>query len=335
LVSWPELHRLGLKTEEGVALYEVTATGVEHVETLTRADLGLDDGEAVIELAGYGEGLVVLVDAADGERLVHWDANGSSEMLSLPGGPWSWLIASFVSKRVAVGYLESVLVATETDGEWTLGEPISVEAGRYVKPLALRDGEVVIGVNESNFPEELPAGNGGAGGAGGESGSPDPSARIERWSLEGERLERHETVGSPAIALPLGDGSESYLIGETNNFWGSLAAALERYDVGSSLVKLVSVPVRSSTDGEDGAFDLAVIGDRLFVANCESGLRTTEVPVPGASELPQLTQVEGPWEMGDDRCSARRLEAVDDVLAVGSYREVFFARICSPRPRAK
>jgi hypothetical protein len=323
LVSWPELHRVGVDGSEGVEIYEVTGDGVELIETVGPQDLELGDDESIQRFAAYGKGLVVLVRGTDGQRLVRWDPeDGASNLLTWMGAePARYLIASSASERVAVGSSHSAWVATETDGEWSWAMPILIPE-RYLTPLALLKDGVLLGIDEG-----YDAGSGGA------SSDSELPARVERWDLASTRTESYPSAGNPRMALELGNEQQSYLVAETNSFWGSYRAALERYDASGALVPLRQVPVISAADGEDGASDLAIVGEQLFVANCESGLLTTAAPDAESDQaLPPLTPLEGPWTPdGPGDCSPHQVEAVDDVLVVGARTEVFFARLC-PAP---
>jgi hypothetical protein len=152
-------------------------------------------------------------------------------------------------------------------------------------------------------------------------------ARLEVCDLEGNVLKTHPLAGNPAVALATPDG---WLIGETNSFWGSYQAALELLGESRELRRMSDVPVNSSGDGEDGAFDLAFLGDRLLVAGCESGVLAAPWPAaPWSAPELKLTPVRGPWSAyGTGVCSPRDIETAADVAAVGIEGKLLFLRAC-------
>jgi hypothetical protein len=148
------------------------------------------------------------------------------------------------------------------------------------------------------------------------------AARVELWSLDtGRPVESHEAVGNPTTAVQTTDG---WLIGETNSFWGSYQAAVELLGEAGDLQTLTRVPVISSVDNTDGAYDLALLGERLLVASCESGLLAGDWSTSSVS----LTEVAGPWHGPRAFCSPTGIEVVADVAALMTRESVFFVRAC-------
>jgi hypothetical protein len=189
---------------------------------------------------------------------------------------------------------------------------------RWLTPLAFDGDELLVGIQEVQRGLQGEGGGGGEGGEGGAGGS--SAALLERWSLTGTRLASYETLGDPSVAIRARDG---WLIGETNSFWGSYRAAVEWLSPEGSLEQLAEVPVQSSGDGTDGAYDLALRDQDLLVANCESGLLRGQ----WGDAAVELSEVPGPWSSDFATCSPSQVEIVDDVLiTAGSALE--FSRFC-------
>ncbi|HEY8946069.1 MAG TPA: hypothetical protein VIM73_17495 [Polyangiaceae bacterium] len=344
VIVWPDQHRVGIlgAAGEGVDVYELEGGGVTPVETLGPEDLDLPEAGDILDIAAYGDGFWALVDAEPGGnvelQVVLWQrSTGVETILPMPEpGDAHTLVAR--DDRVAVSLGGSVFVARRDADTWAWDDPIH-EPGRTLAPLALQGNVVFVGVRELTRLDDDPdlyawggAGGAHAGGQGG-SGGAEPSSRSARVDVyvNGQPLERHEALGNPARAIELEVGEGNYLITETNSFWGSLRAALEVYGESGSLRRLTEVPVRSAGDGEDGAFDAALFGERLFVANCESGLLTGLWPEAGEGEPGDgvtLVPFEGPWSDSDRWCSPIEVEVLDGVLVVGGDNLVF-ARLCN------
>lgn len=331
LVGWPALHRVAVNTSEGVQVYAVEADGVTLLETITPADLGVS-GE-ISEIVAYGEEFVALVREEDHDEIVSWHGEQGPERLPAFQVPEqsraSHLVADASSGTIALSLGAALIVASHSgdDDTWLWSDLIVDE--RPLTPLMVVDNMILVGVEEAL-----------SNGSGEKEWIP---ARVEWRSKNGAVLESFETQGNPSTALYVGedvggafDEGLSFLIGETNSFWGSYQAALELYGEAGTLSSLAKVPVQSGGDGTDGAFDLAIVGDRLFVANCESGLLTGAWPDdPWAPSTPQigLRPLLGPWQpdliLGV--CSPTAIEAIDDVIVVGG-ENVVFARLCGSVP---
>jgi hypothetical protein len=346
VIVWPDQDRVGIlgATGEGVDVYELDGDGVTAVEALGPEDLDLPETGNILDVAASGNGFWALVDAEPGGdvelQMVLWQrSTGIETILPMPEpGNAHTLVAS--DDRVAVSLGGSVFVARREADTWAWDDPIH-EPGRTLAPLAVQENVVFVGVRKLTRLDDDPdlyawGGAGGAGGshAGGQGGSggAEPSSRSARVDVyvNGQLLERHETLGNPARAIPLdvGEGG-GYLITETNSFWGSYDAALELYGESGTLQRLTEVPVQSAGDGEDGAFDAALFGERLFVANCESGLLTglwPEAANGNPGDGVTLVPFEGPWS--DRWCSPIEVEVLDGVLVVGGDNLVF-ARLCT------
>jgi hypothetical protein len=334
LLSWPAAHRIGVLSLESVAIYELASNGdVELVDEVDASDLGLVEPGWIISAAEYGDGLVATVrpeTATDNaSTLVRWMPDQEPErLLDLPAQFMRIEAATYgVGVAFAVGNGSIYLAQPDAD-QWSLSEA-SLRPGRRVRPLAFLDGSLLIGVNEIPRGEGGEGGAGGAGGGGaGEAGAGGGfgetygrGARIELWSLTGSLLETHPTLGDPSVAIPTADG---WLIGETNSFWGSYQAGIELLSESGELRTLSKVPVLSSGDGTDGAYDLALLGRRLLVANCESGLLSGD----WSTTSTELERIEGPWDPDVFDCAPIALAVVDDVVAIAGDERVVFARTC-------
>jgi hypothetical protein len=343
LVSWPEQRRFGVLGEQAVTIYEVEASGdVALVETVEASALGAGPDAAIASIAAYGTGFVALVQpnaAVLEPQLVRWTADGEVEaLIAAPLGTNAIGAAAEGIGIAVASYAATVpalFVATVEDDVWSWSAAMEDEQGRRLKPLGFGDGVMVVGVMErwqEPFGEPGAGGAGGAGGAdgGGAGGAGEPDdvpassqpARIELWSLvTNTRVEAHETVGNPTTAVLTTDG---WLIGETNSFWGSYQAAIELLGEAGDLRTLTRVPVISSIDNNDGAYDLAQLGDRVLVAGCESGLMAGDWSTSSVN----LAEVTGPWHGPQAFCSPTAIEVVADVAALMARDSVFFVRAC-------
>jgi len=345
IISWPAVHRVAVRTfGQGILIYELGDDGeVTLVETLGPDELGLGADGAIYSLTRYGEGFLVQ-GSTNAEprvhRIVNWQPDAELETVPYPdpGPPAARLSITAADPEIGIAAAssEGVRVATFASDTWTWSEPFAT-GSRRSSPLALASDRVLVGVEEVDRLAVDDPGNeggaaaggaaaGGAGGGGGEGGGADvptnsPHARVEWWNLQGERLETHEAVGNPQVAVKVAEG---WLIGETNSFWGSYQAGIELLPNTGALHKLTDVRVTSAGDGTDGAFDLALLGQRLFVANCESGLRVGDWSTSSLT----LSSLPGPWqdgELGD--CSPIQVETLDDFAVIGG-QNVVFARAC-------
>lgn len=89
------------------------------------------------------------------------------------------------------------------------------------------------------------------------------------------------------------------------------------------LRNLSKVPVLSSGDGEDGAFGAAVKGSTVFVANCESGLRSG----PWQGDNATLSPLWNPPDASFSRCDPKAVHVFDDLLVIVGG-QLTFARVC-------
>lgn len=349
IISWPGEHRIGVHVfGQGISIFELGDDGnVTLIETLDPEELGLTAEGSISSLTRYGKGF--LVEGATGAepadmRIVIWQPDAELETVPYPEPPGSWLDITAADPEIGIAGAsrEGVRLATFASDTWTWSAPF--EAGsRRSRPLALESDRVLLGIEEADRFSVDPGGNaggaaaGGAGGAaaggaggvgsvGGEGGAAEvptdsPNARVEWWNLQGQRLETHEAFGNPQVAVKV---SEGWLIGETNSFWGSYQAAIELLPNTGALQKLTKVRVTSAGDGTDGAYDLALLGQRLLVANCESGLRVGDWSTKSLT----LSDMPGPWhdsQIGE--CSPRQIETVGDFAVIGGENLVF-ARAC-------
>jgi hypothetical protein len=329
IISWPEQHRFGVLGSDGLGIYEVESGGrVKLLEQLKPEDFG-PGYELMSSVAAYGSGVVAVVGSTleQSSTLVLRTKDGAVE--ELLSEPESYMrlgaAAEGVGIAVSAGTGErAVYLARQQTGQWSWSDPIA-EQSRYLSALGIADGALLVGVDEE-LRLKSGDGAGGAGGEGGAGGSDagSPNARIELWDLAGKRLQSAELFGNPSVAISTEGG---WLIGETNSFWGSYNAAIELVDESGEVDRLTEVDVISAGDGEDGARDLAVLGDRLLVAHCESGLKTAKWPWAAPGEL---VKVPGPWHQEDDTgvCAVKQIEVVDDVVALGGDGKLFFVRAC-------
>jgi hypothetical protein len=335
IVSWPAEHRVAVNANgEGVWLYELNDDGeVTLLEKVSLEALGLTDGGSIYSLTRYGQGFLVHGVKGPMPRvplIVNWQPDAELETIPLPEPLPSWfeLTTADPETGIAAATAEGVRLATFEADVWSWSEPFGGDWRRST-PLAFENDRVLVGVQEQDRGGLGGAGNeggGGAGGAGGEGGSSDvptssPQARIEWWSLSGQRLQTHVATGNPQVAVKVDEG---WLIGETNSFWGSYRAGIELLPSEGALRKLTDVPVISAGDGTDGAYDLALVGPRLFVANCESGLLVGDWSPTRVT----LRSLPGPWyDQEVSNCSPTQLEMMGDVLVLGGDKLVF-ARTC-------
>lgn len=327
VVSWPEQQRVAVNLSDQIAIFDLepeSREGVVHlVQLLAVPELAVGgrpdsfryifpDGEGLIVVSRQGqvlswqpEGAFSSYAGADTEGIYNFSG-------ALADATHGLVIASPGS--VHRPRLDPI------DGEWSWQKVVSVP-GRRLQPLAFDGDTVLVGVGKIAWgePGYGDAGGAGAGGAGGAPFGPE-QARLERWSLAGKRLASYGTVGDPSVAVPARSG---WLIGETNSFFGSYRAAVHWLNPNGKLEFVASVPVQSSGDGTDGAYDIAVHGDDLLVANCESGLLRGRWD--GA--VVQLKPVPGPWSPDFAECSPKQVEVVGDVMVVAGPG-LDFVRFC-------
>jgi hypothetical protein len=327
MVAFVEEQRVAVNLVDSIGIFDVASssvTGSVHlVEQLTPQDAGLGDAAAFVDLFRDGAGLLIYArrgEAAENDVFLSWQPDqGFEELTRSPEG------AGFQSGQLAdaehgivVGLGRSLYRAQRVGDDWSW-EGLGVVQERSIRPLAFDGDDLLVGIREESRFEE---GAGGAGGSGGEGGQASSgAARVERWNLAGEVLQSYEVLGDPSAAVPARGG---WLIAQTNSFWGSYRAAVDWLNPEGELVRLSEVPVQSSGDGTDGAYDVATHGDQLLVANCESGLRRGAW---ATDEAVELTDVPGPWSPGDSTCHPSELEVVGDVLVIGGER-LDFVRLC-------
>ena len=336
VVSWPAQRRFAVTSWKTVAIYEVASNGsVAQIEELDATDFGATEPAYLDNIVAYGTGFVAAVYAErstnDVSTLVHWTPEGGAQELLQAAGPSMTIGAASEGVGIAVAVQsgrDRVVYLAQPEGDgWAWSEPMGQD-GRQLAPLAFGDGYLLVGVDEvPRFIDLGAGGEGGGAGVGGASeggagsGTDARKASVQLWSLAGALLETHAATGSPAVAIAVDEG---WLIGETNNFWGSYQAGIELLTEFGELRTLSRVPVISSTDGEDGAFDLALLGERLLVANCESGLLASA----WSTEELTLEKVPGPWHEKDYGCAPRTLEVVGDLAAIVGDDRVVFVRAC-------
>jgi hypothetical protein len=260
-------------------------------------------------------------DDRDGEStLVRW--NGSDDVEELLSSPGGFMEVGAVDENygIAVSARHGVYIARLEGSEWSWSAPIS-RPGRDLWPLAFGDDVLLVGMAEVISLDDVSPEREGFGGL------KLFDAGVEVYDLQGEALESHPLVGNPSVALATPAG---WLIGETNSYFGSYHAALELLGESGELRRVSDVPVTSARDAGDGAYDLALFGDRLLVAGCESGMLGAQWPAaPWSAPELELTPVRGPW--GPDRtgvCSALAVETAADVAAVGIDGKLLFLRAC-------
>lgn len=323
IAAWPEQGRFAVNHGARLAVYETKTDG--SVQRVEEVEVSVFDPAAtqITSIATFGSGLVAAVtnDDRDGEStLVRWHGSDDvEELLSSPGG-YMEVRAVDENYGIAVHAGEAAYIARREDAQWVWSAPIS-RPGRHMWPLAFGDDVLLVGVAEVMSSDDVSPDREGFGAL------KLLDAGVEVYDLQGKALESHPLVGNPSVALATRDG---WLIGETNSYWGSYHAALELLGESGELRRMSDVPVISAGDREDGAFNLALLGDRLLVANCESGLLAARWPAaPWSAPELELTPVKGPWSAeGTGLCGALAVETAADVAAVGTPGKLLFVRAC-------
>lgn len=320
IVSWSAERRVAVGLVNEIAIFDLEpASGdgsVRLVERLSASDAGLSEDDGFRQLFVDEQGLLLLTFHG---RVLSWQPEaGFSELTHMPDElPYLTGGLADATHGVVIAYRDALYHAQVVDGEWSW-QLLGSVPNRWLRPLAFDGDELLVGIEEVPRGQEGYGGEGGAGGASDASGT--NAALLERWSLTGARLASYETLGDPTVAIRARDG---WLIGETNSFWGSYRAAVEWLSPEGVLQQLAEVPVRSSGDGTDGAYDLALRGQDLLVANCESGLLRGQ----WSDARVELSEVPGPWSPDFASCSPSQVEIVGDVLVTaGSGLE--FSRFC-------
>jgi len=315
VVVWPEQQRVAFRTAAGtIQIHDVSAVAeggeFQSVAELSHQTFGLTNGWNLGLPLKYGDGLLVTANDATQIRVFAWHAGTAATELgvSLPRGselsvadPEGGL--AFVTK----GELYRAIERAET---WEIGARIGA-SGQGRTALAFDGDDLLVGLEESQRDYQ------GEAGAAGEAGG--WSARLERWSSANELVTSYPAVGNPRVATPADGG---WLIGETNSFWGSYQAALEWLPPAKDALRtLTHVRVHSAGDSEDGAFGVAISGDRLFVANCESGLMSGKWP----GNTVQLTPLGKEPEVSF--CDPRSVSAIGKLLVL-TGQQLDFALLC-------
>jgi hypothetical protein len=159
--------------------------------------------------------------------------------------------------------------------------------------------------------------------------SPPFSETLQRWTLAGDLIQSFPTVGYVETVLPVGGG---LLFGEVGSC-GPLArcqAALEWMTPTGDLRNLADLHVISPTDGPDGAFDLELREEQMFVAHGLSGLMTGSWNEQ-AIELSPLEEVDASavpslWDLK----AVREVEIIDDIV-ITAGDDLQFIRLCTTR----
>jgi len=322
LVTWPEQQRIAFWTSSStIRVVDVSAVAmggpVASLAELSNESFGLTS-DWRIQVVQYGDGLLVTASRLRQARVFSWHVgSGVNEIaVTLPPNSGPIQLADPIAGLVFVGDDQKIHRARERDGVWSLGAAIGVST-QFRSPLAFDGDDLLLGLRESN--RSYDAGETGSGGEAGSAGG--VSAAVERWNANDELVASYRAVGNPRVAKRARGG---FLIGETNSFWGSYRAALEWLAPGNdALQTLTHVPVRSAGDGEDGAFGVAVSGDRVFVANCESGLLSGLWEGSSASLSPLWTPHAAP--IGE--CDPTSVQVLGELLLVAG-EQLTFARWC-------
>jgi len=325
VVAWPEQRRVAFMTHTSTIEVDDASAVAEggpltRLAVLSSASFGLSSDWTLRGLLAYGDALLVTASTGQQTRIFIWDfRTGAAELnLALPAHAEPISIAdpeaglAFVADR-------RIYRALETAGNWLVGPPIGTSE-QWRTPLAFADGELFVGLAESDrLYEGGEPGSAGEGGAASLSGG--WSAKLERWNSASELVASYPTVGNPRVARPANGG---WLVGESNSFWGSYQAALEWLPPSKEELRTLSqVPVISGGDSEDGAFGVAISDDRVFVANCESGLLSGA----WANTAVTLTAVWPAAEHSSALCDPRSIQTLGELLLIGAD-PVNLARLC-------
>jgi hypothetical protein len=323
IAAWPKQRRFAVNHVDRIAIYETQTDGsVKRVEEVRPSAFDADATQFT-SIATFGSGFVAAVtnDDRDGEStLVRW--NGSDEVEELLSSPGGYMEVRAVDENdgIAVSAGKAAYIARLEGTEWVWSAPIS-RPGRDMWPLAFGDDVLLVGVAEVMSPDDVRPDREGFGAL------KLLDAGVEVYDLQGKALESHPLVGNPSVALATPAG---WLIGETNSYYGSYHAALELLGESGELRRVSDVPVISARDAGDGAYDLALFGDRLLVAGCESGMLGAPWPAaPWSAPELKLTPVRGPWGPdGTGVCSPSDIETAADLAAVGTLGKLLFLRAC-------
>src|SRR6478736_256710 len=321
VVAWPELKRLAFTTRSGpLEVYDVSAVAsggalVELAE-ISNDTLGLSSEWVIQGPLMYGDGLVLSAINIDQTKIFAWHLQTGATELAIPLPSQTRLISA-ADSAVGLAFVAGgkIYRATESAGTWVVGEPIFT-AGQQRVLLAFADDELLVGLQAPDRWYTQNTGTAGQIGA-----AVGWNAAVERWNSAGNLLGSYPSLGTPRVALSARGG---WLIGETNSFWGSMNAALEWLNPAKDeLRNLSKVPVLSSGDGEDGAFGAAVKGSTVFVANCESGLRSG----PWQGDNATLSPLWNPPDASFSRCDPKAVHVFDDLLVIVGG-QLTFARVC-------
>jgi hypothetical protein len=332
VVSWPEQQRIAVNLSDQIAIFDLEPAEregtVRLVQLLDISETEIGAPNSFRYIFPDGDGLIAITRRTD---VLSWQPEAGFSYYTGASYEGLYQITGALADAThglilaSPGSLDQPMVDPR-DGEWGLRNVASAP-GRRVLPLAFDGDTLLAGVGEIAWGEPGYGAGGASAGGGGEAGAtfgPD-QARLERWSLAGERLASYGTTGDPSVAVPARGG---WLIGETNSYLGSYQAAIHWLSPTGKLKIVVHVPVQSSGDGIDGAYDVALHGDDLLVANCESGLLRGrwEANAPANAGI-TLKPVPGPWSPDFGECSPKHLEVVGDVMVVAGPG-LDFVRFC-------
>lgn len=316
VVTWPDSPLIAVSSPRAIDIYDSTLPDEEvssAVIQLNAESLGLSDDDELTAVEAYGSGLAVAIGRPVLSVIEFVDLEGTElrPPVTVDDTVYRFRVTS---ERIAVSRNGGVYVGRFDQDDWVWAGPIRYE-DRYAFPLAFDGDSLFVSVSEGY-------GSAGAGGAGGaDPGSHFSSARLERANDAAEVLESFETVGNPERLVRVDDG---WLVTESNSYWGSYEAALEWLpSERGELATLTQVPVISAGDGADGAMDAAVYGDRLYVANCESGLLSGL----WSRQTLELEPVTAHPAAESGRCDPQWLGIATDLL-VTTGRSLFMARLC-------
>ncbi|MEI9940850.1 MAG: hypothetical protein WDO69_26845 [Pseudomonadota bacterium] len=322
-VVWPEQQRVAFTTSTGTIEVDDTSAlassgRLARLAELSNETFNLTSDWSINWPIKYGDGLLLAASDGGNTKIFSWHVDTGSTELLVPLPARSEFI-SIADPEAGIAFVAGDLIyrAIEDGGVWLVGAPIGVSEQRRT-PLAFDGDDLLVGLEESGrLYDGAEAGSGGEGGAAG-----GWTAKLERWNSAGELIASYPAVGNPRVATPSRGG---WLIGETNSFWGSYEAALEWLTSAKDELRTVSkVPVQSAGDGEDGAFGVAVDGDRVFVANCESGLLGGSWQ--GSSVL--LAPLWAPPVKMNGACDPQSVQMLGNLLVIGGA-QLTFARLCA------
>jgi hypothetical protein len=297
-----------------------------------------------------------IVASASSSAVRAWDLADPEAPLALPalsaeetlgeGGRWMGL-ASDGTRWLALGAIldgevdtSHLLLLTLDQGQWEVAS--RVELGSEAQRVAADGAEVVVAGPEGVVFFEQ---QGDELVSQGERSFPEGEWYVTGLALDGEvaligvgsaeelwlvpRQDSQPLTRLVSLAWPLTPVRvpEGWLVPESSSFWDGCRSALELLDVpGSSLSFLERPPCISSLDGPDGAFDAALFGEELLLANGEAGvLRTSwdpqQLSVPFSTDLTPQSWPSVPW-------MPVQIEAVEDLAVILGDGTIAVARVC-------